>query len=585
MSKHRPVTAKSMGLLLLMCVTLHGSRALAADAAAEQAHADVLSGIGGAHLGATLTGLIPDPLTSLIAEGVAFTSNLALKGLEPALIEPSDRARYPNSGDQCTFDFDLPQADFLYSNTFGIELSPLPSDWGALGTPDVFHWGTEVALGVHNPIIRPSLVPRQEISFPAGRHTIEWRAQTIIDQGFDVVLPAAMLYMSYSKFKAAKAAPAAAANNADEVAKQTSIFKKAGKWMVDKLRLGVQKGTNAYINYLIDEGTGWERPTRTKSHDQIFTVYDELDPIIAYDGVDQPAGGTIPSIVLEATDIGGVNYYRVADQIRSRVTAYDPCDRSASIGAEFPELIPIGSNLITWTARDAGPTPSGGRNETLAYQYIVVEDTQAPIMVTPPGRVLEVDPAGPNAMGLPEASVDLGAPRVVDLADPAPSVLSDAPEFFPVDSRTPVTWTAGDQSGNESMGTQLITVKTLGTNTAPTVENLSVSTLTSQPIDILLRGTDNDDIGGVFDPLAISIASRPENGRVRRPSAAVFHRRFQNGRWRPHMASSSPIREIRVIGCTTTSARPHPARPIPASPWTGFTGRSLSTFKMTAPTS
>ncbi len=513
-------------LMATAVLSLPGS-VRAADAQAEQDHADVLSAIGGVHLGATLTGLVPEPLTALIAEGVAFSSNLALKGLEPALIEPSDRARYPNSADQCTFDFDLPQADFLYSNTFGLELSPVPSDWGELGTPDVFHWGTEVALGVHNPIIRPSLIPRQNISFPAGNHSLEWRAQTIIDVGFDVVLPAAMLYMSYSKFKASKAAPAAVAGNADEVAKQKSIFKRAGKWMVDKLKLAVQKGRDQYINYLIDEATGWETPTRTKSHEQIFTVYDELDPIITYDGVDQPAGGTIPSIVLEATDIGGVNYYRVADQLRARVGSYDPCDRNASIGAEFPELIPIGSNLITWTALDAGPTPSGERNEVLAYQYIIVEDTQAPIMVTPPGRVFEVDPAGPNSLGLPESSVEFGAPRVVDLADPAPSVFSDAPEFFPVDSRTAVTWTARDHSGNENNGTQLITVKELGTNTAPTVEDLFATTLTSEPIDIVLQGMDLDLLDGVPDPLGISIASRPENGEFVAPLLPFFIEDFR----------------------------------------------------------
>jgi len=526
-TSHCGVSARVTSRLFLVVLSITGPQALAADAAAEQAHADVLSGIGGAHLGATLTGLIPDPLTSLVAEGVAFTSNLVLKGLEPALIEPSDVARAPNSADQCTFDFDLPQADALYSNTFGIELSPLPTDWGPLGTPDVYHWGTEVALGVHNPIIRPNIVPRREVSFPAGRHTIEWRAQTIIDQGFDVVLPAAMLYMSYSKFKASKAAPAAAAGEADEVAKQTSIFKKAGKWMVDKLKLGVRKGTDAYINYLIDEGTGWERPTRTKSYDQIFTVYDQLPPVISYDAVDQPAGGTIPSIVLEATDIGGVNHDRVRSQIRARVTAYDPCDRNASLGNDIPDLIPIGSNLITWTARDAGPTVSGTPNQVLAYQYIVVEDTQAPIMVTPPGRVLEVDPAGPNGLGLPQASVDLGVPRVVDLADPAPTVASDAPEFFPVDTRTAVGWTASDQSGNASMGTQLITVKTLGTNTAPTVQNLFATTLTSQPVDIVLRGTDNDELDGVFDPLSILIPDRPQNGDFVAPLMPFFINDFR----------------------------------------------------------
>ncbi|MEZ5558723.1 MAG: Ig-like domain-containing protein [Pseudomonadales bacterium] len=512
-----------------MTLTLAGSNVRAS----EESEAVAIGALGGANLSATIGALVPEPLTALVAEGVSFTSNLALKGLNAAMIQPGDRTRTPNSSDQCTFDFDLPQSHTLYSNIYGIPTSPIPGNWGELGAPDVVHWSTEVIVSANNRYIPEGQNVR--VRLPAGQHTIDWRAETLIDPGFDVALPAAMLAMSYSKFKAAKTAPAAVAGNADAVAKEANIFKRAGKWMVAKLKLGVQKckekcasvvGKKALI-YIGDQLTGWETVSRTKVKEQKFTVYDVLDPVIRYQGANQVPGAVMPMLTLEATDIGGVLLSRVRNQLNSTVSAFDPCGRTAYLGSDLPDLIPIGSNLITWTARDAGPTVSGNPNSVQAFQTILVEDTQAPIMVTPPGRVIEVDPAGPNGTGLSDADIVLGTPRVVDLADPAPSVFSDAPAFFPVDSRTPVLWTAQDHSDNASTGTQLITVKTLGTNTAPVVQDIFATTLTSDPVDIVLRGVDNDELDGVFDPLSFRIPNRPANGDFVAPLLPFFIEDFR----------------------------------------------------------
>lgn len=500
-------------------------------AADEQDHAEVIAAIGGTHLGATISALLPEPTVAFASEVVAYGSALSLKAFSASLVEPGDRIRSPNSDDLCTFDFELPQGEAIYSNIFGFQnpLDPFPTDWGELGAPQLFHFNTEVGVSIHNPHIRRGFVSARNVHMPAGRHTIEWRADTIVDKGLDIVLPTAMLAMSYSKFKAAKSAPAAVAGNADEAAKQASLFKRAGKWMVTKLKLAVKKGTekavDAFILGLIDDATNWEFVSASKSYDQEFTVYDVIPPVVQYNGADQAPNAVLPTIRLEATDFGGVLRYRVVDDLRGNVAAYDPCDRNAGVGHNIPELLRIGANQITWTARDLGPTASGERNQAVAYQTVIVEDTQAPLMITPPGKVIEIDPG--QSSQLTADQVVLGMPRVVDLADPAPRVYNNVPAEFPINSRTPVSWTVEDASGNQNTGTQLITVKALGTNTAPTVADIDVQTLTSQPIDVLLTGSDNDEIGGVFDPLDLAVLSRPENGDFIAPLLPYFIEDFR----------------------------------------------------------
>ena len=91
-----------------------------------------------------------------------------------------------------------------------------------------------------------------------------------------------------------------------------------------------------------------------------------------------------------------------------------------------------------------------------------------------------------------------------------------------MDSRTEVHWTATDESGNSSDKSQWITVKTPGTNTPPSVQDVSASTLTSQPVDIVLHGSDSDYLSGRFDPLNFHIVSRPAHGFFVAPLRPYF---------------------------------------------------------------
>lgn len=536
---------RSLAIPFLLSLGVPAANAADANVSDEQDLANAISVLGGAHLGGTLVALIPEPFVAFSGETIAYATGLSLKGSPASFIEPSDRAFSPTSSDQCTYDFELPQGEAMYSTIYGLPnpLSPFPSDWGPLGAPDIFHFNTEVGVSVHNPILRPAQVngrgevlfddngrvrgvanALRDVNMPAGRHNIEWRADTVVDIGLDIALPTAMYFMAYSKFKAAKTGPAVVAGNADEAAKQAGIFKRAGKWMVEKLQVGVraagEKAADLVVLGLIDDATGWEAISATKRFDQRVTVYDVRPPVVTYNGANQVNNAVLPTITLEATDFGGVQLERVINDLREDISVFDPCGRTAGLSNNIPDLLRIGSTSVTWTGTDAGPNQSGTNNSVTAFQTIIVEDTQAPIMITPPGKVIEIDPA--QASAVDALTVQLGVPRVVDLADPTPRIFSDAPDTFPLNSRTPVVWTTEDASGNVSMGNQLITVKPLGTNTAPTVFDAQAETLTSEPVDIVLTGSDVDLIDGIFDPLELRIESRPGNGDFLAPLLPFF---------------------------------------------------------------
>jgi hypothetical protein len=475
--------------------------------------------------------LVAKPPASLIAEGITLSSGIAQKAIPAVLVTPTDRSRYPNTPDDCHFRFDLPQSTFLFSDLYGVvktsafgssfdmpvvanPLTGIPDDWGELGTPEVIHQNAEVRLSALNPYVEFD-EGSQQVELPAGRHTVTWQADTLIDPVFDIAVPTALLGLGIFSYLKAPAFKAALEEDAAKAASELSGFKKALYKLFQpdeftKFSRSARAGALA-----VDRQTGQATEFVAARHErqQQFTVFDVLPPVL--DVIE-------PVIELEATDFGGVLYERVRSDVRATVTASDPCGRPVTLGNDIGSLLRVGQNAVTWTATDLGPTPSDGRNSVSAAQTIVVRDTQAPILVPPAGRVIEV---APGTTSLARAEIDLGAPMVVDLADPTPTITSDAPDDFFVGSRTPVTWSATDDgypTPNTSTAEQLITVKAAGTNTAPRVGDQTLSTLTSQPIDIVLSGIDDDFLDGRYDPLAFEIVERPANGEFVAPLYPFF---------------------------------------------------------------
>jgi len=247
----------------------------------------------------------------------------------------------------------------------------------------------------------------------------------------------------------------------------------------------------------------------TTFQNQKVYVYDTHPPRIV--------AGSAP-LILEATDFGGARRYRAIDTMRSAlVEVSDDCGRQPIVTSDAPELLPLGETVVTWTAQDAGPNPADGQDYApTAQQTVIVQDTQPPLLLAPPSKVLESD------SDISAEAAMIGDGVAVDLSDPQPTVTNDAPAAFETNSRHQVHWTATDGSGNQTQKSQWITVKTIGSNTPPAANDASAETLTGQPVDIRLTGQDLDFLDGRFDPLWFDIAARPQHGEFVAPLYPFF---------------------------------------------------------------
>ncbi|MBJ6799317.1 HYR domain-containing protein [Geomonas propionica] len=141
------------------------------------------------------------------------------------------------------------------------------------------------------------------------------------------------------------------------------------------------------------------------------------------------------------------------------------------ITSDAPAAYPVGTTVVTWTARDAAG------NSSTATQSITVKDTTAPV-VNPPTTVT-LEATGPSTnlafgsatgtapSGTATASGAFGTATASDAVG-VTSLTSDAPASFPVGT-TVVTWTAKDAAGNTGTATQSVTVKD---TTAPKLEGV-----------------------------------------------------------------------------------------------------------------
>ncbi len=475
---------------------------LASQAARTDVNDDLeirIAALIGTHNFALPISFVPDPFFGIPASAVTFGTNLGLKDTRAIFVTPGNWTDWPNSDDGCHYEFNLPQSTAGYKNLLGFAtLQNVPGTWGELtrtGQVQVVHANTDVNVHASNRYILANRHTSQPVQLPSGNHRIDWRAETQISDAFDIIIPASLLLYNSIKYGAA------VANQGWSAARQA-----ASQNAVEQVIRNIAIETGLVTASQLFEG----RTSVVHNRDQEITIWKQVPPQVST---------SQPLITLEATDFGGVLYQRVASELRATIDAFDPCGKPFSLGNDAGPLLSIGNNVLTWTVRDSGPLPGGGFNSDFILQQVIIEDTQAPIMVPPPGRVIEVPAAEP---GLDADDVQLGAARVVDLADPDPAISNDGPAFYPINSRSAITWTATDQSGNSSFGDQLITIKAEGTNNAPTVNNIATSTLTSEPVDIVLSGQDPDFLDGRFDPLSFRISQRPANGEFVAPLYPFF---------------------------------------------------------------
>ncbi|RPI62862.1 MAG: hypothetical protein EHM50_03195, partial [Lysobacterales bacterium] len=533
-----------------------------------------ISGLIATHNGTIPLGFVPLPTwVGISAEIAQLAADNGLKFTRAVLYAPGDRIRSPNAADAaypadgaCRFEFELPQATAQFGNFLGfwpkLEYGPeddssvdrlfLPGDtaisFGDLGVPEIAHANTDVVLrvfiGSDPDFIADSDLP-QIVSLGAGVHDIEWNAITLYSPIWDTAFPAALIPVmaaaeaKFGKYIDSFIEPKQALrsnaleltsikSNTDELAALiTKLNRRIG--LLQLIKQAAPELGDLTVDIVVDRITSGQ-PSVSRKRIQRLTVYDLIPPTIATSSANP---------TFEATDIGGARTSRYMEDLLATVVASDACGRPFEIAHDAPEILPLGNTLVTWTVRDAGPVPPDADhdgdgsvdndtfNSRSVTQVVTIEDTQWPILVPPPGLVIE----SAASINLDEQA--LGRPLVVDLADLNPVVTSSTPNADGIvtpGTRTIVTWVATDSSGNSSPAAdQLVTVKTPGSNTAPVVADQVADTLTSEPVAIVLTGQDNDVLpltgdtsGGFPDPLRFKIEQLPANGEFVAPLYPYF---------------------------------------------------------------
>ena len=521
-----------------------------------------LGSLGGAHVASVPAGLAPPPIDQ-IAEVIGYGTDIGMKFLPPSLRLPADLTVTPNApasgsdfANECVYRFTMPVAadgddagiEEDYASTYFIPYNPLDDVWADLGAPRVFHPSGDITVSVRNEHLAGDVAYPE---FPEGLHRLDWQADMRMNPVLDIALPSVLIPISsYAESRVAKTAMA-------KLALKKGAAKFTGRVVTTLYELAIDAGLAAGDEDI--SATAWnERISEITARNrgtQWLKVWDTHLPWLRDAGT-----GSAPIeeqlVELEATDFGGVRFGRVREELKARFEPVDDCGKAffTETGESDARLLPIDQeSVVTWESRErvGGPYQTaahslaanqrwlgnGANVVTTLTQRIRVVDTQAPILVPPPGfaRYAEAD------IDLTAESFPLGRPRVVDLADPAPVTENDAGERLAAPTedeggrRYLVQWWATDSSGNRTEPgaddpdryTQVVTLKWPGTNTAPEAQPASAATITSEAVEIVLRGDDTDLIDGRYDPLDFRIESLPENGYFEAPLYPYFIEDFR----------------------------------------------------------
>jgi len=477
-------------------------------------------------------GLVPNPPWDyLLGQVPAYAANLGLKFCPAFLEQPADIEVVPNvdtaDGAACAYDFSQPviagsREDFMgvpYNFLGNWSFTSTPDSRG-FGTPEVFHYNTGVAVRMLLPGEAPSgfvqenpepqfvaeigpfgiRAPQTELfsavgcaldgseainntggpcpvdldrklRLGVGSHDIFWRAETSVGV-LDTLPP---IYV-----------PATPPGSKKGVAKEV-------------LKRAYEAAGGAFAGSFFES-----YPTGVVTlQTQEVNVLDTTPPTL---GFTNPA---LSVFRVEAQEPRGQSTRSFRGALRDSIVASDACNRTPQVTAPLPSFLPLGSHDVIWTARDAGPAPGGGVNESTLVQTVVIEDTQPPQIAPPPPVVVEADSA--------PLFVDTGSPQVFDAVDLEPVIEYDGPDTFPFGVTT-VRWRATDASGNVSPWVeQTINVKLTGTNNAPVADDATAAGPSFEEITVPLAASDVDG-----DELYFYIDRQPDEGFFVAPLLPTF---------------------------------------------------------------
>ena len=582
-------------LLASMLLTVL-TAAPAANAGNNDLYEQEIDSLRTLHQVALVAGIVTPPPYDKPAELTEYGTNIKLKFVPPVLEAPPPVVVRPNNG-ACEFRYLASEHElepvFDYEDIYGFTLD-LPHDWGRLddgstfmsdaNPPRIKHYSTGAYVTIRrdlydfvddpdpwypaqkrrvrtgeeilftntddrDDIIHGNYTPDSMEVFPIGKSRLTWEAEPKLDIIFDIMLDP-ILFFAEAKYEAKAEAKVAKQKRFARVwddaaikwakslepSLSREIFKKTAKELTS---LGLEVGAKE-----LEDATGQELgnfPTGAiNRQSQDILVLDEVPPVVRLTRQPDP---------FEANMLGGELGNRHFDELRDLLEVSDECDRPVAIDSEprGTRFWPVNqTTTLQWCGRDPGPTSaSGGFNETCADIQVRVEDTRPPLLLAPPS-VNVISSASSN-------DLNIGWPGVFDVADPDIEVSNDAPASFPA-GRTPVTWTAVDDSGNVANATQWINVKP--SNTAPVANPIGTISATSfEETRIDLSASDSDILDGRHDQLFFRIDDTPDHGFFVAPLFPFFIDDHRQQRINPDGTYSSYFTEA-LAACEATGAQP-----------------------------
>lgn len=521
---------------------------------------EICQGIAGAGYTANeiASYITPVPFDIVPSAG-AYTGNWALRLCPPQVNAPDGFNLEPDARDATSSDPDdrFPFATdpncyatvlqettkAEYDNLLGIPFRM--SDWGGLGTPEVYHYNTSADIRIlgsrrtDDPstpgdetladelkTLRDSQ-GRSIVRIPVGRNALTYRADTLVsllDFPFIYIpkLPSGSkvykeLIENSGKFKRAAIKGYQAFAGAVEV-----VNNPVGGLVLDKIvGMSFRHGQLGVLDdiYNQDSQQVWvyDRipPVLTTSTDTL-SLPERTQAVLSYDA-DRDV------YYLEAIHPGGIQRITGVNFLEELLSYHDHCNRQVRLsndGGGASNFWATGSSIsVNWTASDPGPVNlNGGVNTDSLLHRVEIRDSYPPVLIAPASQVVEI-PVGED-----DAVVEIGSPRVFDLADLTPDVDHNGPQDDTFDlGLTEVTWTASD-GFNSSNAVQLINIKEEGSNTPPVADPLSVNARSDEQVEIVLTGSDGDYHPSVdrYDPLSFSIVDRPDNGFFVAPLLPFF---------------------------------------------------------------
>ena len=240
-----------------------------------------------------------------------------------------------------------------------------------------------------------------------------------------------------------------------------------GFYLLDVTPPAGQSFVGLTVSFTIDgkaaaESVPWQtRGTNAGEGDLNLTVSSILPDITA------PVLTLPADIVVDAETLQGTPKTNPAiDAFLNSAAATDDKDSNPVVTHDAPDLFQSGRDtVVTFTATDEADNQSTGTATVTVRPFL---DTTAPVLTLPDDIVVDAETAQGTTITNLEIGSFLKGATATDDRDPSPVVSHDGPVLFPSGQDTVVTFTATDQTGNESTGRATVTVRPfLQDKTAP----------------------------------------------------------------------------------------------------------------------